>query len=87
MHNLQVTPATSLFNVTLRYRDGRRCITPELEATWEPSTYQGISTWGHTPTGQNVATLMTRFQAAVRSLRAREQTVPALSSVPRGAHR
>ena len=23
MHNLQVTPATSLFNVTLRYRDGR----------------------------------------------------------------
>lgn len=62
-------------------------ITPELESTWKPTTYQGISIWGHTPVGDSVATHLTRFQAATRSLRTREQTVPALSSVPRGAHR
>jgi 2,3-dihydroxybiphenyl 1,2-dioxygenase len=62
-------------------------IRPELEATWEPTTYQGISLWGHTPVGENGAAALTRFQAAVRSLHAREDTVPALSSIPRGAHR
>ncbi|TCK27642.1 VOC family protein [Pseudonocardia endophytica] len=62
-------------------------ITPEREEHWEPTIYEGISIWGHTPTGQNVAELMGRFGAAVRSLREREQTVPALSSIPRGAHR
>lgn len=62
-------------------------ITPELEATWEPSHYDGISIWGHTVAGNNTVTLMTRFAAAVRSLREQEQTVPALSSVPRGARR
>ncbi|MFE5565729.1 MULTISPECIES: VOC family protein [Amycolatopsis] len=44
-------------------------VTPELERTWEPATYDGISIWGHTPAGVRVATLMSRFQAAVRSLR------------------
>ena len=62
-------------------------ITPELEATWEPSHYEGISIWGHTVVGENVATVMSKFQAAVRSLREREETVPALSTVPKGAHR
>ncbi|MEU4155435.1 VOC family protein [Actinoplanes sp. NPDC026670] len=62
-------------------------VTPELEATWEPSHYDGISIWGHTVVGNQVATLMSRFQGAVRSLREREATVPALSSIPRGAHR
>lgn len=62
-------------------------ITPELEATWEPTIYDAISIWGHTPVGNDVATPMRRFQAAVRSLREREDTVPALSSVPRGARR
>ncbi len=62
-------------------------ITPELEATWEPSHYQGISLWGHTVVGENVATVMSKFQAAVHSLREREETVPALSTIPKGAHR
>jgi len=62
-------------------------ITPELEATWEPSHYEGISIWGHTVVGENVATVMSKFQAAVRSLRAREDTVPALSTIPKGTHR
>ncbi|MFC0437067.1 VOC family protein [Kutzneria buriramensis] len=62
-------------------------VTPELEATWEPTTYQGISIWGHTVVGNDVVTLMSRFQAAVRSLRGQEDTVPALSSTPLGARR
>lgn len=62
-------------------------ITPELEATWEPADYSAISTWGHTVTGDKAATLMRQFQAAVRSLRHPEDTVPALSSVPRGGRR
>lgn len=60
-------------------------ITPELEKTWEPTNYRGISVWGHTPTGENVAELMSRFRAVVRSLCSAEDTVPGLSSLPRGA--
>ena len=62
-------------------------ITPELEAAWEPSHNEGISIWGHTVVGENLATVMSKFQAAVRSLREREETVPALSTIPKGAHR
>jgi hypothetical protein len=62
-------------------------ITPELEETWEPSNYEGISIWGHTPTGENVAELMSRFGAVVRSLRSREATVPALSAASRVTRR
>lgn len=62
-------------------------VTPEREETWEPTTYQGISLWGHTTAGAGVAALMSRFQAAVRSLREQEETVPALSSTALGAHR
>jgi hypothetical protein len=50
---------------------------------WEPKNYEGISIWGHTVVGDEVATQVRRFQAAVRSLREREGTVPALSAVPR----
>lgn len=62
-------------------------ITPEREQAWEPTTYQAISLWGHTTVGTNAAVLMSRFQAAVRSLREQEDTVPALSSTALGSRR
>ncbi|MFI9383305.1 VOC family protein [Kutzneria sp. NPDC052558] len=49
------------------------------ESTWEPATYQGISIWGHTPVGQTVLDRLAQFKRAAQSLRAREETVPALS--------
>lgn len=49
------------------------------ENTWEPTTYQGISIWGHTPAGQTIIDKFTQFKTAVASLRHREDTVPALS--------
>ncbi|MEB3050852.1 VOC family protein [Mycolicibacter sp. MYC123] len=49
------------------------------EKTWEPATYQGISTWGHTPAGQTIIDKLTQFKTAAASLRHREDTVPALS--------
>ncbi|MGN0065717.1 MAG: VOC family protein [Nocardioides sp.] len=54
-------------------------VTPELESTWEPTTYQGISIWGHTPVGENVITKMSQFRRAVASLRQQEIRVPAIS--------
>ena len=50
-------------------------VTPELESTWEPTTYQGISTWGHTPVGEDVVHKLTMFRNAVSSLRSREPGV------------
>ena len=52
------------------------------EATWEPTTYQGISIWGHTPEGQTVAGKLAQFKNAARSLVHREDTVPALAGSP-----
>ena len=49
------------------------------ERTWEPSTHQGISIWGHTPEGRAVVSALDRFANAARSLRTVEDTVPALS--------
>lgn len=54
-------------------------ITPEQESTWEPTTYQGISIWGHTPVGDTVVTKLAQFKNAVRSSRREEVTVPELS--------
>ncbi len=54
-------------------------ITPEVEATWEPATYQGISIWGHTPVGETVVHKMNTFRAMVRSKFEQETTVPELS--------
>ena len=50
-------------------------VTPELESTWEPTTYQGISTWGHTPVGEDIVHKLTMFRNAVSSLRSREPGV------------
>ncbi|MFG3299283.1 VOC family protein [Micromonospora chersina] len=49
------------------------------EATWEPTTHQGISIWGHTPEGQTVIDKLHQFRHSAASLRRGEITVPALS--------
>lgn len=53
-------------------------ITPELEKAWEPTTYQGISLWGHTPVGNTVIDKLAQFKAAVGNARRPEVTVPEL---------
>lgn len=49
------------------------------ETTWEPTTHQGISIWGHTPEGQTIIDLFERFKTGVRSARHPEDTVAALA--------
>ncbi|MGZ8803222.1 MAG: VOC family protein [Mycobacterium sp.] len=49
------------------------------ESTWKPTTHQGISIWGHTPEGQTVVDKLEMFAVAARSLRRREDAVPALA--------
>ncbi|WAZ19403.1 VOC family protein [Streptomyces cinnabarinus] len=49
------------------------------ESTWEPSTHQGISVWGHLPIGQTIVDTLEQFRLGARSLIQREDTVPALS--------
>jgi 2,3-dihydroxybiphenyl 1,2-dioxygenase len=49
------------------------------ETTWEPSTHQGISDWGHLPIGRTIVDKLTQFRVGARSLTQREDTVPALS--------
>ncbi|MGW1719127.1 VOC family protein [Streptomyces sp. NPDC002156] len=49
------------------------------ETTWEPSTHQGISIWGHLPVGQAIVDKLDRFRLGARSLARPERTVPALS--------
>ncbi|MFH8775062.1 VOC family protein [Streptomyces sp. NPDC017958] len=49
------------------------------ESTWEPSTHQGISIWGHTPVGRTIVDKLDQFRFGARSLARPENTVPALS--------
>ncbi|HEY9303404.1 MAG TPA: VOC family protein [Mycobacterium sp.] len=49
------------------------------EKTWEPSTYQGISIWGHTPEGQTIIDKLALFKTAAASMLRRENAVVALS--------
>ena len=49
------------------------------EKTWEPTTYRGISIWGHTRQGHTVVEKMAQFKTAAQSLLHREDTVPALA--------
>ena len=51
------------------------------EKTWEPTTYQGISIWGHTPEGQTIVDKLAKFKAGAQSLLRREDDVPALAGV------
>ncbi|MBL1101827.1 VOC family protein [Streptomyces coffeae] len=49
------------------------------ETTWEPTTHQGISTWGHLPVGQTIIDKLAQFRVGARSLARPESTVPSLS--------
>jgi hypothetical protein len=49
------------------------------ETTWEPTTYQGISTWGHTREGQTIIDKLSQFKTGVASLLRDEGVVPALA--------
>lgn len=49
------------------------------ESTWEPTTYQGISIWGHTREGQTIVDVFDRFRTGVTSVLHREDSVPALA--------
>jgi 2,3-dihydroxybiphenyl 1,2-dioxygenase len=51
------------------------------ENTWEPSTHQGISIWGHTREGQTVIEKLGQFKTAAQSLLHREDTVAALARI------
>lgn len=53
-------------------------IGPEVESTWEPDTYRGISVWGHTTVGETVLDNFARFRQALRTARTQEITVPEL---------
>ncbi|WP_327096649.1 VOC family protein [Nocardia vinacea] len=54
-------------------------IGPELESTWEPTTYQGISIWGHTTVGETVLDKFAQFRQALRTSTTPEITVPQLA--------
>ncbi|WP_063002737.1 VOC family protein [Nocardia mikamii] len=54
-------------------------IGPELESTWEPTTYQGISIWGHTTVGETVLAKFAQFRQALRTASTPEITVPELA--------
>jgi 2,3-dihydroxybiphenyl 1,2-dioxygenase len=49
------------------------------EATWEPTTHQGISIWGHTPEGQTIIDKLIQFKTGAASLLHHEDVVPALA--------
>ena len=49
------------------------------EKTWEPTTYQGISIWGHTPEGQTIIDKFAQFKTGARSLLRREDNISALA--------
>ena len=49
------------------------------ETTWEPTTYQGISIWGHTREGQTIIDKFTQFKTGAASLLRDEDIVPALA--------
>ncbi|HNM83870.1 MAG: VOC family protein [Mycobacterium sp.] len=49
------------------------------ESTWEPTTHQGISIWGHKPEGQTIIDVFERFKTGAQSALHREDAVPALA--------
>ena len=59
-------------------------VTPELDAAWEVTTYQGISIWGHDDVGLRALDRLSQVRQAVLSARAREVSVPELSGAAAG---
>lgn len=49
------------------------------ETTWETTTYQGISIWGHTPEGQTIIDKLSQFKTGAQSIFHREDPVAALA--------
>jgi hypothetical protein len=49
------------------------------ENTWEPTTYRGISIWGHTREGQTIIEKFSQFKTGATSLLRDEDVVPALA--------
>lgn len=49
------------------------------ETTWEPTTHQGISIWGHTPEGQTIIDKLAQFRTGARSVLRREDSIAALA--------
>ncbi|MBY8860355.1 VOC family protein [Nocardia sp. CA2R105] len=54
-------------------------VTPELEAAWEPKTYQGISIWGHDTVHETLADKLAQLRTIAGRLRTPEITVPELT--------
>ena len=55
------------------------------ENTWEPTTHQGISIWGHSREGERLIDKLAQFKTASQSLLRRENNVSALSAQQRSA--
>ncbi|MGY2089134.1 MULTISPECIES: VOC family protein [Nocardia] len=51
------------------------------ENTWEPTTHQGTSIWGHQPVGQTVFDMLARLKILAQSLSREEEDVPELSGI------
>jgi 2,3-dihydroxybiphenyl 1,2-dioxygenase len=49
------------------------------EKIWEPTSYQGISIWGHTREGQTIIDKLSQFKTGAASLLRGEDVVPALA--------
>ncbi|MGW5075531.1 VOC family protein [Rhodococcus sp. NPDC004095] len=49
------------------------------ESTWEPTTHQGFSIWGHKREGETIAYKLAQFRRGLASLTEREEWVPAVS--------
>ena len=49
------------------------------ETTWEPTTHQGISIWGHTQVGQTIIDKLAQFKVGAQSLLHQEDNVSALA--------
>lgn len=43
-------------------------VTPEAEEHWQPSTYEGISIWGHSEAGHRVVSTLERMAGVARSV-------------------